>query len=451
MKKYIIYAMSLFLAGTAFTACTNEEDDIFEASPADRLNQAIEDYTDILCAVPNGWVMQYFTNEREPGYIYLMKFDKNTSVKIAGNNKWIGNTYKEETSMFEIITDNGPVLTFNTFNDVFHVFSDPDDVPDTEVDNEQGYGHKGDYEFIVMEAKSDYIRLKGKKYSKIIEMRPLEEGKDWETYMTECAEFINTTLSSKLPVYQLHTAKGIYNLAHADYGYFYACKTDGDPVTETDFIPFIKDGDGIKFWESYKGSDEAISVQHFQLNEDGILACTDEGYTDAFICAPNAAELVASAFPVMTLTVDKDAKLERPVLSSTSSSWRFDNSSFTGGLIQLFDDMNTSIGQYRSGQSIRTIDWSYNGSTDRLAMQFRTAKYNFTLYFSTVIEDGKFTLTYLEGDSNGEVWYRNCEGIRNFAAKLCSAQIAAETDNALNVTKTTLKLSDSESFVLNIR
>ena len=24
--------------------------------------------------------------------------------------------------MFEIITDNGPVLTFNTFNDIFHIF-----------------------------------------------------------------------------------------------------------------------------------------------------------------------------------------------------------------------------------------------------------------------------------------------------------------------------------------
>ena len=82
MKKYLIYAMSLLLAGPAFTSCKNEEDDIFEASPADRLNQAVEDYTNILCAAPNGWVMQYFTNEREPGYIYLMDFDKNTSVKI---------------------------------------------------------------------------------------------------------------------------------------------------------------------------------------------------------------------------------------------------------------------------------------------------------------------------------------------------------------------------------
>lgn len=451
MKKYLIYAMSLLLAGPAFTSCKNEEDDIFEASPADRLNQAVEDYTNILCAAPNGWVMQYFTNEREPGYIYLMDFDKNTSVKIAANNKWIGNAYKEETSMFEIITDNGPVLTFNTFNDIFHIFSDPDDVPDTEIDNEQGYGHKGDYEFIVMEAKSDYIRLKGKKYSKIIEMRPLEEGKDWETYLTECADFVNTTLSSKIPVYQLHTAESIYNLAHADYGYFYACKADGDPVTETDFIPFIKDGDGIKFWEAYKGSDEKISVQHFQLNEAGMLACTDEGSTDDYISAPAAVELVASAFPVMTLSVDKNANLERPVLASTSASWRVNLTSFTGSMIQLFDDMNRSISAYRSGQTVRTIDWAYNGSTDRLALTFRTPKYNFNLYFSTKIEDGKAILTYVGGDKNGEVWYSNCDGVQAFAAKLCSAPISVVADNVMNVTKADMSISDADTFSLDIR
>lgn len=451
MKKYLIYAMSLLLSGSVFTACVNEEDDIFEASPADRLNQAEEDYTNILCAAPNGWVMQYFTNEREPGYIYLMKFDKNTSVKIAANNKWLGNTYKEETSMYQLISDNGPVLTFNTFNDVFHIFADPDDVPDTELDNEQGYGHKGDYEFIVMEAEKDYIRLKGKKYSKIIEMRPLEEGKDWEEYINECADFISNTLSSKIPVYQLHTNEGIYNLAHADYGYFYACKADGDPVTETNFIPFIKDGDGIKFWETYKGSDEKISVQHFRLNEEGILVCTDEGATDDYISAPAAVELVASAFPVMTLSVDKDANLERPVLASTSASWRVDLTSMAGSLVQMFDDMNASISAYRAGQAVRTIDWAYNGSSDRLALSFRTAKYNFILYFSTKIEDGKATLTYLEGDKNGEVWYNNCEGIRNFVAKLCSAPLSVESDNRMNITRATLSLNDSDKFAIDIR
>lgn len=443
--------MSLLITGGIFTACNNEEDDIFEASPADRLNQAAKDYTKILTDAPNGWVMQYFTNEREPGYLYLMKFDKNTSVKIAANNKWIGDTYKEETSMYDFITDNGPVLTFNTFNTIFHVFSDPNDVPDTELDNEQGYGHMGDYEFIVMDAKNDYLRLKGKKYSKIIEMRPLEEGKNWETYLDECATFMKSTLSSKIPVYQLHTSEGIYNLAHADYGYFYACKTDNDPVTETDFIPFIKDGNGIKFWDTYKGSDEKIAVQHFRLNDKGILYCTDEGAADDYICPPPAIELVASSFPVMTLTVDKDNNVEKPILSSTSASWRFDLDAFKGTFVQAFDNMNKSIGEYRTGQSLRSIDWVYNGSTDRLALSFRTAKYSFVLYYSVKLEDSKVTLSYLEGDKNGTVWYNNCEGIRNFSAKLCSAPISAVADSEMNITRTELSLNDADKFSLDIK
>ena len=63
MKK--ILSISLILAAAlAFTSCVKEEEDIFDKSAAERLNEASDLYSKRLMASPNGWAMQlYPTNE----------------------------------------------------------------------------------------------------------------------------------------------------------------------------------------------------------------------------------------------------------------------------------------------------------------------------------------------------------------------------------------------------
>lgn len=56
--------------------------------------------------------------------------------------------------MYTLKHENGILLSFDTYNRIFHQFSDP---------QSDGIGFGGDYEFYVMEHTSDHIVLKGKR------------------------------------------------------------------------------------------------------------------------------------------------------------------------------------------------------------------------------------------------------------------------------------------------
>lgn len=152
MKK-LFYIFALGLTLSMASCAPSEVDDIFDENPAVRIDNAVKNYTELLKSNGGRWNMKYFANGDEGGYNFMMLF-KNGSVEISGKNYYTGDAFVQDESMWEVIADYGPVLTFNTYNEVFHLFSDP--VPD-------GTGLGGDYEFIVMKAEENKITLRGKK------------------------------------------------------------------------------------------------------------------------------------------------------------------------------------------------------------------------------------------------------------------------------------------------
>ena len=66
----------------------------------------------------------------------------------------------------------GPVLTVNTFNEIFHSLSTPT------MDNDQGA--QQDYEFLILRTTNDSIFLKGKKWNNNMVMTRLKDNVDWE-------------------------------------------------------------------------------------------------------------------------------------------------------------------------------------------------------------------------------------------------------------------------------
>ena len=65
----ILTASLLLGAALTFSACSNEEDDIFDQSAAERLNAAVDLYSSRREAQRNGWAMQlYPTLQNEAPY-----------------------------------------------------------------------------------------------------------------------------------------------------------------------------------------------------------------------------------------------------------------------------------------------------------------------------------------------------------------------------------------------
>ena len=281
MKK--IFSISLlFCAALVFVGCAGEEDDLFNKTAPERLNEASDLYSSRLTAQPNGWAMQLYptTKDEAPygnGYLLLLRFNTNHTVVAAMNNSMSSNVFKEDSSAWDVITDNGPVLTFNTYNTVIHTFTNPEDISSTgskdEPNDETGTGIGGDYEYIITDAPEDasYMMLKGKKRGTYNLLTPVEEGIDYQSYLEDVKNFQNNMFPSNSPTYDIvHYGDSIYKMEGANDGIPNIYPFDKDAVINESFNPFLvtKRGDDyyLRFRDAKTYGD--VTVQEFKYISD---------------------------------------------------------------------------------------------------------------------------------------------------------------------------------------
>ena len=247
MKKIILASLCLATA-FSFTGCVSEEDDIFSASAPVRLDEAAETYTERLSSSAGGWSMEYYptTETASPkgnGYLMLARFTPNLSVTVGMKNQFCtpADEYMEDTSSWEVITDNGPVLTFDTYNKCIHTFSSPEDVPSTSTD-ETGVGLEGDYEFVMIDVpeNGEFVMLKGKKRGTYVRLTRLPEGTDFPTYINDVETFSNTVFSPSAPnVCMLTMGDSVMKVANASTGICNIYPYDGDAISDESYHPFL--------------------------------------------------------------------------------------------------------------------------------------------------------------------------------------------------------------------
>lgn len=223
MKKFIFPLIAAALT-MGFVSCVNEEKDLFDGSAAERLNEASAKYTAALSADGGTYVMEYWPTyysespfgamgPSSKGYLMCLQFNANGSVRVGMNNEYTHNQYREATSVWEVITDMGAVLSFNTYNENLHTFSTPESSVNGVYTGDQAYGVSGDYEFIVTEIAKDgqHVMLKGKKNGTYSRLTRLPEGTNFEDYLADINNFVNTTLPSSMKNYLLMTVgKTVY-------------------------------------------------------------------------------------------------------------------------------------------------------------------------------------------------------------------------------------------------
>ncbi|MBR1932353.1 MAG: DUF4302 domain-containing protein [Prevotella sp.] len=250
MKKILPLAL-LFGATITFVGCAGEEDDLFDQSAAQRLIAAETVYSNRLTDAPAGWTMEYYPTYdslgfKAKGYLMLANFKKDGSVLIAMNNAFSENKYLEATSLWEIITDNGPELSFNSYNACLHAFSSPEDLPSSindSGDNVQGMGAEGDYEFVLVDVKegANEINVKGKKRGTYVHMVKLDEDvTDYQAYLHRIDSLSSVLFPSSLPVYPILAIDTLqFDFTNAASGIVELYPVGGDPVTQTTHHSYI--------------------------------------------------------------------------------------------------------------------------------------------------------------------------------------------------------------------
>ena len=255
------YLVMIALLATTFVACSRDEESLFDKSAAERAREAVENAFDVFTSAENGWEMAYFPNLEADakGYNMVLKFNKNGNVSVTAKNMaTTANKIKTDTaSTWAVKSDYGPILTFDTYNDVFHAFSDP---------KGDGAGMLGDYEFLILKATPELVVLKGKKHSAYTVMRPMKTT-DLAAYFASCEKMqkvlfgnnnIVTLNQDGTKMYLYEGASGQFQ--SAPYGsalvaetatYHPVCATEDGIIVSTGFGEDVHDH--VFLYDSVKG------------------------------------------------------------------------------------------------------------------------------------------------------------------------------------------------------
>ena len=370
----VIYICFLFLVAS----CTFEEENIFTETSAIRIENTKTEYNNTLCSSTNGWVMDYFPNPTTEGYTMLVKFNKNGAAYIEAKNKYLNYELKTDTCMFQLISDDGPVLTFNSYgkNGVLHLFANPQDPNGTS--DLDGIGLGGDYEFIVIKATATEVKLKGKKWGAYVYLHKLADNQVWSQYFDQIDNMNNSLFKSSKNIINLIVKSDTMPLYNGTTHIFKILKPGEDPIVDGVLSPFIITNTGLRLYAPYNtnGSD----FQNFTLSDDKQkLNCTD---ASGYITGPNPAKnyisnTVTWNFVFTSPMGGKFNTLYNKLVTNCQTVFKlkFSNLYFKAGtkFYNLQFKIGTITGNFdftRKDLGNNKVQFVYNGTADKNGLNF---------------------------------------------------------------------------------
>lgn len=338
--KRLIYGLSLIAALTFNQSCSMEEEDLFDMSAMERLELKKEETFKELFSASNGWVMEYFpTYEANiPGYVLLVKFEQRGSDGVAQfaakcditGNKYVvtdGENGNAPKTAFDIDFSNGPILTFNSRNELFHKFSDPI-AAGLPHDQGTGVGIGGDYEFIIIDVQPGEILLKGKKRGTYTVLRKLDENQDWEDYFKKLDSDKSNMYGGPSPL-RLVVGDRYYYLYNGKNSVFDAVDGALDDLTFKEQKVFVQSLDGLRFIDRF--SFEGVQAgQDYLFNKDrNRLECYEGGTLTSYI---------DGGLPVLFFN-----KTFKPKGSFAESEWVISDENMGGKILDMYNDLKKDL------------------------------------------------------------------------------------------------------------
>lgn len=267
ITKYILLAFTCL----GLQACLFQEDDIFEKSSANRATENVAELQELLVNVPNGWKMEYYpgTDYSMGGITLLCRFDGNnvTLMSEVGSVKTASG--KEASSLYKVTSEESTVLTFDSFNEFIHCFSEPIMGMNTNLE--------GDYEFVYMGQEDNKVILQGRRYHNTMVMTPLTQGVNWKDYIGQLNLIEREAF---LKTYSLMVGgQEVGNAVRTSH--LFSLTVEGQTSSS---VPFIYTPEGIRFKDEI--TIQGKTVQNFVWNkEDMTFTSSDEEAADVVLKA----------------------------------------------------------------------------------------------------------------------------------------------------------------------
>ena len=376
MKK--IYLILLAVMSLAFTSCLMEEKEIFDKTPAERMDAYLQEYRSILASNEEGWLLQYYAEENQSygGYAYILKF---TESDVTAWFQLADDVTKSVTTLYKMTPDDGPVLAFDTYNEYIHYFATPN-INDYEALH-------GDYEFRLVGKNDDAseVYIKGRRSGNLLKL--VKFSGDPVAYLNACNE-VQTGMAS--PAYKLvvNGVEGTCSLSTNVFTYSYSVTTgEGEAATTETFegssaMCYIPEGAVLYNPVTIDG----VEYTKFVYNATDLTLATEDGKVVIYQVIP----------PINQQFV--------------TGNWFFKYSAMGAEgqyYFGLMKDMVTAIGE--------EVQYAFIGSMlyGSFGFNFISSGYGGVLNFAYQLE-GEDTITTqfaMAGAGNG-VWYHNNAGMK---------------------------------------
>lgn len=212
-------------------SCNKDYDDIFSSSAAERMAQTLQEYKEVLVGSEHGWSMEYYPEGSQAygGYMYTLLFtEAEAAIRMDLSPG------KEENCLWRLLSDNGPVLTFDTYSSLLHYFATPY--------SDLYQGLEGDYEFILMSKTERQIILKGKKTGNRMVMNKLSVPA--KEYMDQI-EYIKR--NAVAPIYQM-TVDGQEVSIEKGSNRTFILNYQENGRDQSQEVPYLYTEEGIQFY-----------------------------------------------------------------------------------------------------------------------------------------------------------------------------------------------------------
>ena len=264
---YKIFA-ALVLAAAA-SSCVYEIEDVFPENASERVNGKALECQQLLTSSLRGWLVQYYpsANQEFGGCTYVMVFDPDGNVTVA--SELAEKASDTAVSHYSITTSSSVVLTFDTYNEYIHFWSDPDMFSGNE------YG--GDFELAFVSGDENRLVFRGTKTGNRIVFTALTEDQDMETIIQGIIDYkskYNTeydiVAGDNIPIASLSASSFLYGKLYNVLTYLPEGAEDWEAVE----FPFSFTADGISLYEPLEVAGETF--QDFVFEDDGSLVALDE-------------------------------------------------------------------------------------------------------------------------------------------------------------------------------
>lgn len=238
------------LSTTLFTSCLKDDEKLFPEKSAERITAAMNEAAKMLPTAEYGWLLEQYADQAQKsgGYACCVRFDETTAYV----NGEFGKTPETVTkSLWKMTNDNGPTLTLDTYNEIFHYLATPT------PSNYRAY--QADMEYMVMNVTPDLITLRGKKTGYTMYLRKLTMPA--EEYLAKVADLSDRLLLKGVKGnVDGHEVDAVFDIDKR----LLTVNSDGE---EKDAVPYAVTADGIRLYRDTKITDNiSASEMKFTFN-----------------------------------------------------------------------------------------------------------------------------------------------------------------------------------------